>query len=66
MGKYEGKGVKRIPVGAVTVTGENVTYDETTGMLSLGGSASTSAITVTVKMKEKDSISTTFEIPATV
>ena len=66
MGKYEGKGVKRIPVGAVTVTGEKVTYDEATGMLSLAGDASTSAITVTVKMKEKDSITTTFEIPATV
>lgn len=65
MGKYEGKGVKRIPVGAVTVTGEAVTYDETTGMITLGSSASTSEISVTVTMKEGGK-TTNFTIPASV
>lgn len=64
MGKYEGVGVKKIPAKAITVTGEGVTYDAATGMITLTEGAATEAITVTVKMIEKDTITTTFEIPA--
>ena len=66
MGKYEGKGVKRIPFDAVTVTGDNVTYNEKTGMITLGEGAGTSAITVTVAMKKDGTIKDTFEVPASV
>lgn len=64
MGFYAGIGAKQIPHNAVKIEGEKVLYNENTGMLSLDSGAATGAITVTVKMKEDESIQDTFEIPA--
>ena len=64
MGFYAGIGAKQIPHSAVKIEGEKVLYNENTGMLSLDTGAATAAITVTVKMKEDETIQDTFEIPA--
>lgn len=64
MGFYAGIGAKQIPNTAVKIEGEKVLYNENTGMLSLDTGAATAAITVTVKMKEDETIQDTFEIPA--
>lgn len=64
MGFYAGIGAKQIPNTAVKIEGEKVLYNENTGMLSLDTGAATAAITVTVKMKEYETIQDTFEIPA--
>ena len=65
MGMYEGVGSKKIPAKAITVTGTGVTYDEVTGMITIA-EGNNEAIEVTVAMKEKAEITTTFEIPAAV
>ena len=64
MGKYEGVGAKKIASTAVTVNGDGVLYNEATGVITLEDGASTAAIEVTVAMKDKAEIFTTFEIPA--
>lgn len=64
MGFYAGIGAKQIPNTAVKIEGEKVLYNENTGMLSLDTGAATAAITVTVKMKDDETIQDTFEIPA--
>lgn len=64
MGFYAGIGAKQIPNSAVKIEGEKVLYNENTGMLSLDTGAATAAITVTVKMKDDETIQDTFEIPA--
>ena len=64
MGFYAGIGAKQIPNTAVKIEGEKVLYNENTGMLYLDTGAATAAITVTVKMKEDETIQDTFEIPA--
>lgn len=64
VGYYEGVGAKKIPYDAVTVTGTGVTYNEATGMLTLNESATETAIACTVTMKEAETITATFDIPA--
>ena len=64
MGMYTGVGAKKIPANAVTVTGDNVVYDENTGVITLDVAAAETEIEVTVAMKDDPSITTVFEIPA--
>lgn len=64
MGKYEGVGAKKIATTAVEVTGAGVLYNENTGVITLEEGAATTAIEVTVTMKDNAEIFTTFEIPA--
>ena len=62
MGFYTGIGAKQIPYSAVKVTGTGVTYNETTGMLTVSGTGAVEG--VKVEMKEDATIFDTFDIPA--
>ena len=63
-GLYFEKGKKIVPSKDITLSGQGVEYNESTGFVFLNNKAPKTEIVVTVGIKSDESIKTTFTIPA--
>ena len=63
-GLYFEDGRRIVPSKELKLTGQGVEYDEVTGYITLTNKAPKKAITVTIEVKNDESIKTTFVIPA--